>query len=320
LTFELLDTDGTMKLYLCVKTLWKLSRVPFLSVGILPMILGFALAWRNGYKGSPGLYLLSLLAVIFIMWMTYYLGEWNDLEGDRINRGYNQFSGGSRVIVDGDLPAWVPLFLGYVCLAAAVVLGVYIFLHYETGPWTLLLEGIGILAGFYYSNGPFRWSYRGVGEILIGFCYGWLPIATGFYLSAGYLNHQVLLLSIPVGLSIFNVILINEFPDEEADRAVGKRHLLVRHGKERMADLYVGLSVFVGLSFIKVISLIGGESLWLFILSGIPLALIFWNSVWMWQRNYGNTARLQVLCRNTLFINLSVTMILTLQQTLNFPA
>jgi 1,4-dihydroxy-2-naphthoate octaprenyltransferase len=201
-----------------------------------------------------------------------------------------------------------------------VVLGVYIFLHYETGPWTLLLEGIGILSGFYYSNGPFRWSYRGVGEILIGICYGWLPIATGFYLFAGFLHHHVLLLSIPVAFSIFNVILINEFPDEEADRTVGKRNLVVRHGKEKMADLYIGLSVFVGLSFMRVMFLSERKSPWLLMLCAIPLGLILWNSVWMWQRNYEDRARLKPLCRNTLFINLSMTMILTLQQTLNFPA
>jgi hypothetical protein len=75
---------------------WRLSRVPFLSVGILPLILGFILAWRWGYKGPLGLYALSTAAVILIMWMTYYVGEWNDLEGDRINQHFNHFSGGSR--------------------------------------------------------------------------------------------------------------------------------------------------------------------------------------------------------------------------------
>ena len=295
---------------------WRLSRVPFLSVGLLPLILGFVLAWRCGYKGTPGLTLLSLSAVIFIMWMTYYLGEWNDLEGDRINQSFNQFSGGSRVLTEGSLPAWIPLLLGYGCLAAAVLVGFYIFLHYQTGAWTLLLGGIGILSGFTYSNKPFRWAYRGTGEILIGFCYSWLPIATGFYLFAGFFDHQVLLLSIPVGLSIFNVILINEFPDEEADRAVGKRNLVVRHGKEKMADLYIGLSVLMGLSFIKVISLIQETPLRFFILSGIPLILILWNVIRMWQRRYWDSVGLKVLCRNTLFVNLSITMILTIQQTL----
>ena len=295
---------------------WKLSRVPFLSVGLLPLILGFVLAWRSGYKGAPGLYLLSSFVALLIMWMTYYLGEWNDLEGDRINQNFNRFSGGSRVLVDGTFPAWVPLLLGYACLAAAVVVGLHIFFHYRTGAWTLVLEGIAILSGFTYSHKPFRWSYRGMGEILIGFCYSWLPIATGFYLLAGFFDHRALLLSIPVGLSIFNVILINEFPDEEADRAVGKRNLVVRHGKEKMADLFIGLSTLTGLSFIKVISLIQGTPLWLFLLSGIPLIFILWNVIRMWQRRYEDSPGLMVLCRNTLFINLSITMILTIQQTL----
>ena len=32
---------------------WRLSRAPFLSVGILPLTLGFVLAWRRGISGAP---------------------------------------------------------------------------------------------------------------------------------------------------------------------------------------------------------------------------------------------------------------------------
>jgi len=304
-----------MRLNLYIAAWWRLSRIPFLSVGILPLILGFVLAWRWGYKGPLGLYLLSLIAVILIMWMTYYLGEWNDLEGDRLNQSVSRFSGGSRVLVKGLVPIWVSILLGYGCLVIAILIGFYIYLQYRTGPWTLLLGGIGIFSGFFYSNKPFRWAYRGVGEILIGFCYGWLPIATGFYLFTGFFDHQVFLLSIPVGLSIFNVLLINEFHDEEADRAIGKRNLVVRFGKERMGDLYVGISIMVGLTFVKVMLLLGQTPFYLFILLGIPLLLILWNLVQVWQGGYKDSKKLELLCRNTLFINLLVTMILTIQQT-----
>jgi len=301
-----------------IKAWWKLSRVPFLSVGILPLILGFMLAWRWGYKGPSGLYLLSSAAVILIMWMTYYLAERNDLEGDRINQGFNRFSGGSRILVRGMLPPWVPLLLGYGCLIAACLSGMTIYVRYQTGPWTLLLGGLGIFFGYFYSEKPFQWSYRGMGEVLIGFCYGWLPIATGFYLFTGFFSPQVFSLSIPVSLSIFNVILINEFPDEEADRVVGKRTLVVRFGKERMGELYLSLSVLVGFSFIKMLMKFGGTPLWLFILAGIPLALILWNLIQMWRGDYKEAGLLTILCRNTLFVNLSITMILTIQQTLLF--
>jgi 1,4-dihydroxy-2-naphthoate polyprenyltransferase len=305
-----------MKLKSYMVAWWNLSRIPFLSVGVLPLILGFVLAWRWGYKGPFKLYLLSSVAVILIMWMTYYMGEWNDLEGDRINQKFNRFSGGSRVLVKGVLPVWVSALLGYGCLAGALLIGLHIYLTYQTGPWTLLLGGMGIFSGFFYSGKPFRWSYRGLGEMLIGFCYGWLPIATGFYLFAGFFSHQVFLASIPVSLSIFNVILMNELPDEEADRAVGKKNLVVRFGRERMGDLYIGLSLLVGLSFIKVMSMLGGVPLWLSLLSGIPLILILWNLIQVWRGDYRDAKRLELLCRNTLFINLSLAMILTIQQTL----
>ncbi len=295
---------------------WRLSRIPFLSVGILPLILGFILAWRSGYKGPAGLYLLSAAAVVLIMWMTYYLGEWNDLQGDRINRTFNRFSGGSRVLVEEAIPARVSLILGYGCLAGAILLVVYIYLHYQRDLRTLLLGGWGIFFGFFYSNKPLRWSYRGLGEILIGFCYGWLPIAAGFFLLAGFFSPKIFILSIPVGLSIFNVILINEFPDEEADRAIGKKTLLVRFGKERMGDLYMGLSILGGFSFAKTILGAGHAPYWLLVFSGVPLLLILWNLILVWKGSYHNPGKLELLCRNTRFVNLSMTMLMTIQLTI----
>jgi 1,4-dihydroxy-2-naphthoate octaprenyltransferase len=274
------------------------------------------LAWRRGYKGPFELYLLSAAAVILIMWMTYYLGEWNDLEGDRINQNFNRFSGGSRVLVEEGIPARVSFLLGYGCLAGAVLLVLCIYLQYLRDLRTLLLGGVGIFFGFFYSNKPIRWSYHGLGEILIGFCYGWLPIAAGFFLLTGFFSGQIFLLSIPVGLSIFNVILINEFPDEEADRAIGKKNLVVRFGKERMGDLYIGLSILAGFSFLKILWGLGNTPLWLLSLSGIPCLFILWNLTQVWRGSYHDGGKLELLCRNTLFVNLSMTMLMTIQQTL----
>jgi len=298
---------------------WKLSRVPFLSVGILPLILGFVLAWRLGYRGPLGLYVLSTIAVILVMWMTYYLGEWNDLQGDRINQKFNRFSGGSRVLVKGVFPAGFSLLLGYGCLVGAILIGSCIYLRYQNDFRTLVLGGLGIFFGFFYSSKPFRISYHGLGEILIGFCYGWLPIATGFFLFTGFFSQQVFLLSIPIGLSIFNVILINEFPDEEADWAIGKKHLVVRFGKERMGDLYIGLSILTGFSFIKIIWGFGHIPYWLLVLSSIPSILILWNLAQVWRGNYCDPKKLEVLCRNTLFVNLTMTMLLTIRLTTIVP-
>jgi 1,4-dihydroxy-2-naphthoate octaprenyltransferase len=195
----------------------------------------------------------------------------------------------------------------------AVLIGICIYLYYQTDLRTLLLGGLGLFIGFFYTGRPFRWSYRGLGEILIGFCYGWLPIATGFFLFAGFFSQQVFLLSIPVGLSIFNVILMNEFPDEEADRTIGKRNLVVRFGKERMGDLYTGLSILTGLYFMRVMWGVGKTSFWLLVLSAVPILLILWNLIGVWRGSYQDGKKLEILCRNTLFVNLSITMLLTVR-------
>lgn len=293
---------------------WKLSRIPFLSVGLLPLFLGFIMAWRWGYSGPLPLYLLTSLVVTLIMWMTYYLGEWNDLKGDLLNQNFNPFSGGSRILTQGFLPPWIALFLGYGCLLGAVIFGLYLYFQYKTGQWTLLLGGMGLFSGYFYSSKPLQWAYRGLGEILIGFCYSWLPIATGFYLVTGFFHREIFLLSIPVGLSIFNVILVNEFPDVEADRMVGKRNLVVRFGIDRMRDLYLGVSILTGLSFLKVLWIFQAPKGEILLLAGIPLGLILWNLVLLWDEGTLEKKRLEKICRNTLLVNLSITMILTIHQ------
>ncbi len=291
--------------------IWRLSRIPFLSVGILPLILGFVLAVKSGYKGPIELYLISTITVLLIMEMTYYLGESNDLEGDRLNKDFNKFSGGSRVLINGKVPRSVPIILGYVCLLGALILIIYIYLFFKRDSRIFLLGAIGILSGYFYSSKPFKFSHRGIGEILIAICYGWLPIASGFFIITGFFSKDIITLSIPVGLSIFNVILINEFPDEEADRAIGKRTIVVRFGKERAADLYIGISLFTGLSFIKVVTMFYKQSPWIWIISALPILLITLNIVDVWKERFRERDRLEKICLNTLLVNLLITMSLT---------
>jgi len=110
------------------------------------------------------------------------------------------------------------------------------------------------------------------------------------------------------------VILINEFPDEEADRAIGKKNLVVRFGKERAGDLYLGVSVLGAFTFIKVLLVYGGTPFWIWVISGIPLGLVLRNLVRILREEYRNSALLERLCRHTLLVNLSMGVILILHQ------
>lgn len=227
-----------------IQAWFALSRPPFHTVGVLPFVLGTILANYQEQVLSWTILLWGVFGVILIMLATYYAGEyWDYLEDGLAARlRPSKFAGGSRVIQQGILPRRFARNASLVCLLLALGVGIILQFGYDTGPWTLPLGILGMLGGFFYSARPVRWVATGFGEIWIAFCYGWLPVAAGFYLQTGYISTLVHWLAIPVGLSIFNVILLNEFPDHVADQTAGKRNILVRFGPTKGARLYAYIS------------------------------------------------------------------------------
>ncbi len=285
----------------------RLSRPPFLSVGALPFILGTLLAWRLEGTFHPTVFILGVSAVILIMLSTYHAGEYFDYEGDTISLGIhqNRFAGGTRVLQTGILSPLVALRTSVITFFLAAGIGLYIQFGLGTGPYTILLGSLGIFPGFFYSTKPVRLVERGLGELFIGFCYGWLPIASAFYIQTGYIAPVIHWIGIPVGLTIFNVILLNEFPDYAADKQVGKRNLLVRLGMKRGAQIYAAMGILTWASVLFTLTLgVSLKALYLFLpvmaLSAVIILMVI-------NRGYENKKTLEILCGLNIAINIGTT-------------
>jgi 1,4-dihydroxy-2-naphthoate octaprenyltransferase len=285
-----------------------MSRTPFHLVGILPFILGTVLSWHIYGTFNWPVFIWSTLAVILIMLSTYYSGEYYDLKVDTLSAQMerNIFSGGTQVIVKNLLPHKQAKIAGCIATVLAMVIGFILQFYYGTGSWTIALGVTGIVAGFFYSTPPFRWVQRGIGELIIGYCYGWLPVATAFYLQVGTIDNIVHWVSIPIACTIFNVILINEFPDYPADLLEGKRNLVVRLGKDIAAFLYITMTIIAWIAF--ALSTIRGVPavtllfyLPVFFISLIPVILIG-------KRGYLDRKRLELMCGLTLVVNLGTSL------------
>jgi len=285
----------------------RLARPPFHTVGVLPFILGAVLAWRLGGVFRWQVAGWGTLGVVLIMLATYFAGEYWDAVEDALSarHGRSRFAGGSGVVQERLLPPRAPLWGSVVALVLAAGVGLVLQLGYRTGPWTIPLGVVGMVGGFLYSTRPVRWVTRGWGEVWIAFCYGWLPVAVGSYLQLGRLVPIVHWLALPIGLTILNVILLNEFPDYPADVASGKRNLTVRLGPERAAWLYV---LVAGLAWVGVaLTYWQGappSGLWLhvpvLVLSGVA-------AVGVARRGWRERPTLERLCAATLAVNLGVT-------------
>jgi 1,4-dihydroxy-2-naphthoate octaprenyltransferase len=284
-----------------------LSRLPFHSVGVLPFVLGTVLAWRQTGAFRWDICAWGVLGVVLVMLATYYAGEYWDYAEDTLSgrAGGSRFAGGSQVLQKGLLPRHAARRASWLSLLLALAVGCMLQSVYHTGPWTLPLGLLGLLAGFFYSTRPVRWVGRGWGELWIGFCYGWLPVAVGYYLQSGHIAPIIHWLALPIGLTIFNVILLNEFPDYAADREAGKANLTVRLGRERAAWLYALASVLswltVGLSLQHGVPWLAA---WLYLpvlLLSLILVVLVLNGRWR------NRDALEKLCAANLVVNLGTT-------------
>lgn len=230
------------------------ARLPFLTATLVPVILGTAIAWYRTGSFNPGYFLVALAAVALAHLGTNLTNDYYDhLSGnDEANVRFSPFNGGSRVIQNGQIAARHILYAALLCFGGATALGVYLLL--ATGKVAIVLFGVtGILCGFFYTASPVRIGYHAFGELAVGFGFGPLSLMGSYWIQTFSFDIVPALASVPVGILIMLVLLINEFPDYDADGAVGKKTLVVLLGKQRAVRLYHSLLL---LSYLFIVAMV----------------------------------------------------------------
>ncbi len=287
----------------------RLSRPEFHTVGLFPLVLGAVAGFRVSGNFEPMALLLALLATMLIMLVTYWTGEVYDYEVDVLSAQLekNRFSGGTLVLQSTGLPREKVLKASLTAAVITLLAGVGLSWGMGYGPSLFLAGAVGAVMGFFYSTPPFRWAYRGLGEVFIAIAYGWLPVAVGYYLHVREWDlAAVLTYGTPVAISIFMVILINEFPDYPADRQVAKRNLVVRLGREGAARLYALASAAFVLSLL--IPAFAGERAFLYALPALPLAVF--NGLEVLRGGWRDRNRLERTCGLTIVLNIATSLLL----------
>ncbi len=219
----------------------RLGRPLFLGGGVILFALGAAIAAFHGHSIDARRYLLGQLAVTAFQLMTHYANDYFDYEVDRANLTPTRWSGGSRVLPDGELSPHVALIAARVL--AVIGLGVTVVVGFDPIV-TITLIAIAVLA-WAYSAPPLRLCARGLGELDTAIVVTCLVPWLGFALQApDLLGARTLVLAIvPLALLQFAMLLAIEIPDAAGDRATGKRTLVVQLGAARAARLYLVITL-----------------------------------------------------------------------------
>jgi 1,4-dihydroxy-2-naphthoate octaprenyltransferase len=211
----------------------KQIRTPFLLLAVLLVCIGGAQAYHGGlFDGLR--FALCLLGVVLTHIAVNLFNEHADYFSgiDRHTRR-TPFSGGTGCLSSAQTTPRAVLRVAIGSLSAAGLIG--LALAVMAGWPVLLFMTVGFLAVIFYTPRLARW---GLGEAAAGLCLGSLVVVGTFYSLTGTLSRENLLLSIPPGMLTGLLLLLNEFPDVEADRRGGRRHLVIRLGWRGAAWLY----------------------------------------------------------------------------------
>jgi 1,4-dihydroxy-2-naphthoate octaprenyltransferase len=227
------------------KRLFHATRPRFYPASILPVLVGTSWGFNVSGNFDFFIFMLALLATVCVHAGANVLNDVGDDSGgtDRCNKNrIYPYSGGSRFIQTGIMEAAEMAYLGIGLLAIAATAGLILLL--AKGLPILLFGLCGVVLASLYSLGPLRLSAIGLGETAVAVAFGILPVTGSAWLQSGVINADVLLFSVPISAWATAIILINEVPDIDADRATGKRTLPVRLGLVGTANLYIGVQVF----------------------------------------------------------------------------
>ena len=219
-------------------TSWRLLRVLalvryrfFLYAGLLPYLLGAAWAFAVDGAFDVRLFASGLAGVVLAVVGVEAFNEYFDAQ-----------MGTDRIFNPADLPpiTAATFWLGVVAFACALAVGVYLAWR---GGWPILAFALlGGAAAIFYEAPPVRWSYRGLGETVIGLAYGPWMVEGSLYLHTHALSVGAFWASLVPGLLIMSLAVVNAIPDFHQDRLVGKRNLVVRLGRKRGVMLYLSLA------------------------------------------------------------------------------
>jgi 1,4-dihydroxy-2-naphthoate octaprenyltransferase len=227
-------------------------RPQFLIISVTQVFLGTSVAWWYHDYFDLLYFLLALIGLLLAHISVNTLNDYFDYKsGIDLEVRRTPFSGGSGILSAGLLsPASVGR-LGLVCFLLAVPIGIYFVI---VRGWLLLpILVAGALCVLLYTTHLTRW---GLGEIACGLGLGILPILGAYFVQSGTYTWQAVIAAIPSGILLHNALLLNEFPDAEADKKAGKKTFPIVMGGKKASLLYSMLIIAMYL-WIAVWSIVG---------------------------------------------------------------
>lgn len=219
------------------------------------VVMGSALAWRDGmFQPLP-----AFAALLVALLLQIGSNVANDVFDFERGADTSERQGPLRVTQAGLLtPRQVKQGMWIIFVLAALC-GLYLALL--RGPVVIMIGLAAIISAIAYTGGPFPLGYYGLGDLFVFVFFGLAAVAGTYFIQAGTVSIAAWWMSVPVGLIITAILVVNNLRDIENDRKAGKHTLAVRLG-ERGAQIEYCVCMAIAFLVVPVAARSGIVSWW----------------------------------------------------------
>lgn len=282
-----------------LKVLLGVSRWNFLSLTLITVALAAVTARFQGAVLQPlQLSLVLLLALCAHISVNAFNEYFDFRSGLDLLTTRTPFSGGSGTLVQQPGYANAALMLAVVTLILVVGIGLY--LTWQLGLQALWIGIPGVFLVYAYTQYLQRWPLLCL--LAPGLGFGLLMFVGAVWAFGAQPTAGTGIIAAILLLLCSNLLLLNQFPDIEADSQVGRRHLPILLGLARSARLFAAFYLLVYLLLCAAVWL--GILPWfcLSMLLTLPVFLLLWHKLSTAIRQ--NSDLVPALALNVLLVHL----------------
>ena len=270
----------------------RVIRIRFLLASVIAVSLGLAINWWQ--TGSIEIFdaILTMCGVLALHASVDLLNDyWDFKRGIDTTTQRTKMSGGTGVLPEGLLKPKQVYAAGIIFLIAGAAIGAYFV--FTDGIIIGLILAFAVLSVYFYSTKIVDW---GLAEIFIVIKGTMIVIGT-YFIQTTQITESAVLGGIVVGTLSSFVLFITSFPDHDADKAKGRKTLVINLGKQKACSLFwVFPIIFYSVSIFAIIIEVF-PIYCLIILSTIPLVIKFGKKL---KQNYEKLDKLLPIMSSTL--------------------
>ena len=222
-------------------------RLPFLILTPVCVLLGVSSAfWTSGHINLVDLFLLLAGGVMAHISVNTF-NEYEDFKSGLDFRTIKSpFNGGSGTLIEHPERAVFVQYLAWISFSITAAIGFYFISSKGLSLLPLGIIGLGLI----YSYTKWLTKHPVLCLVAPGTGFGIIMVlGTHFALTASFSLSSFVIALLPFFL-VNNLLLLNQFPDIEADKTVGRKHFPIAYG-EKISMVIFGL--FLILAYLIVI-------------------------------------------------------------------